>query len=305
VGLLLGKIEHVDLRSVWSSEALDFTPWLAETGNIALLGNALGMDLEVAAQEKRVGRFSADILCKDVATDSWVVIENQLERSDHNHLGQLLTYAAGLETATIVWVSPRFCDEHRAALQWLNGITDEKYKFFGIALELWSISGSPPAPRFTIAVAPNDWNRSVKRATAQVVRAQSEGAARRLEYWQMFLQRLRLDNDSVRLPVPNTLGNLRFDLRGRELWITVYSAASLGRIGVFLRGSDDFRKLLFRERHEIERRLGVEANWEAGDRWTIAVSIDADAADRNDWVRQHKWLSDKLNAFLRTFLQYA
>ena len=141
----LGKIELVDLRSVWSSEALDFTPWLAEVENIAFLGDALRLNLKVKAQEKRVGRFLADIVCRDIATDSWVLIENQLERSDHRHLGQILTYAAGLEleAATVVWIAPAFCEEHRKALRWLNGITDERFRFFGVTLELLRISGSP------------------------------------------------------------------------------------------------------------------------------------------------------------------
>jgi hypothetical protein len=303
----LGKIELVDLRSVWSSEALDFTPWLAEAENIALLGNALRLKLRVTAQEKRVGRFSADIVCQDIVTDSSVLIENQLERSDHGHLGQLLTYAAGLEleAATVVWIAPSFCDEHRKALRWLNGITDEKFRFFGVTLELLRISGSPPAPRFTVALAPNNWSRSVRKATAQVPKRQSAGAARRLEYWQIFIAGLQLGDDRVRVPAPNTLGNLRFDLRGRALWITVYNAASLGRVGVFIRGSDDFRKLLFSRRDDIDAQLGKEATWHDGEQWTIAVSLDADPTNRADWRRQHAWLRTRLQAFIHVFLPYA
>jgi len=303
----LGKIERVDLRSVWSSEALDFTPWLAEAENIAFLGDALRLNLKVKAQEKRVGRFLADIVCRDIATDSWVLIENQLERSDHRHLGQILTYAAGLEleAATVVWIAPAFCDEHRKALRWLNGITDERFRFFGVTLELLRISGSPPAPRFTVALAPNDWSRSVRKAAAQVPKEQSAGAARRLEYWQIFIAGLQLGDDRVRVPAPNTLGNLRFDLQGRALWITVYNAASLGRIGVFVRGSDDFRKLLFSHRHDINAQLGREATWRDGEQWTIGVSLDSDPTNRADWQRQHSWLLARLQAFIHVFLPYA
>ena len=110
----LGRLEKIDLRDIWKTEDQDFTPWLAREDNIALLADALGLELEVEAQEKEVGPFRADILCKDIRNDSWVLIENQLERTDHKHLGQLITYAAGLKAVTIVWVAATFTDEHRA-----------------------------------------------------------------------------------------------------------------------------------------------------------------------------------------------
>ncbi|MGE0205785.1 MAG: hypothetical protein AB7E70_03035 [Hyphomicrobiaceae bacterium] len=114
----LGRLEAVDLRSVWSSEDQGFTPWLAGEANLRLLGETIGLELELEAEEKRVGPFRADILCKDTLDGSWVLIENQLERTDHTHLGQLMTYAAGLQTVTIVWVAAKFTEEHRAALDW-------------------------------------------------------------------------------------------------------------------------------------------------------------------------------------------
>lgn len=122
----LKRLERIlDLRSVWPNEASDFTPWLAGEDNILLLGDTIGMELEVEAQEERVGTFIADILCKDTVNNHWVLIENQLERTDHCHMGQLLTYAAGLDAVTIIWIAQRFTEEHRAALDWLNEKTDE------------------------------------------------------------------------------------------------------------------------------------------------------------------------------------
>ena len=124
---------------MWSSEALDFTPWLAETANIAFLGEVLGLDLEVAAQEKRVGRFAADIFCKDTATDSWVVMEDTNSSSQtHSHLGQLyLRGRLGNGYRVLSRISPKFCNEHRAALQWLNGMANGKScRLFGVELEI-------------------------------------------------------------------------------------------------------------------------------------------------------------------------
>ena len=125
--IALGRLESVEPRDVWSSESEDFTPWLAQAENLKLLGETIGLDLELEAQEKDVGPFRADILCKETSSDDWVLIENQLERTDHTHLGQLLTYAAGLKAVTVVWVARIFTEEHRAALDWLNGLWPGKW----------------------------------------------------------------------------------------------------------------------------------------------------------------------------------
>ena len=183
----LGRLTRVDLRDIWTSEATDFTPWLAQPENLVILGETLGIDLEVEALEKAVGPFRADILCKDIGTDSWVLVENQLERTDHNHLGQLLTYASGLKAVTIVWIAERFSEEHRATLDWLNNITDESFRFFGLEVELWQIGDSPAAPKFNIVSKPNDWSRLV----AQAARALDEAAltdtrAMQRAYWEAF-----------------------------------------------------------------------------------------------------------------------
>src|SRR6266568_3526303 len=131
---ILGRLERVTLRDIWESESSDFTPWLAQPENIKLLAEATGLELELEAQEKFVGPFRADILCKETSNDAWVLIENQLEQTDHKHLNQLMTYAAGLEAVVIVWVAERFTDEHRAALDWLNEIANEKLRCFGLEI---------------------------------------------------------------------------------------------------------------------------------------------------------------------------
>ena len=152
--MILGRLERVDLRQVWQREANSFTPWLAE--NLHLIGEAIEMDLSLEAVEKTVGTFRADIVARNVKTDDWVLIENQLERTDHSHLGQILTYAAGLKATTVVWIAYQFADEHTAALDWLNSVTDENIRFFGLQIELWRIDSSM-APKFNIVSRPNTW----------------------------------------------------------------------------------------------------------------------------------------------------
>src|ERR1051326_8051751 len=183
----LGRLERVELREIWLSEGSDFTPWLARKENLAILGETLGIDLELEAQEHPVGPFRADILCKDIGTDRWVLIENQLERTDHIHLGQLLTYASGLEAVTIVWIAARFTEEHRSTLDWLNRITDDRFRFFGLEVELWRIGDSPPAPKFNIVSKPNDWSQSVAQAARAIDDAElSETRVMQRAYWTAF-----------------------------------------------------------------------------------------------------------------------
>jgi len=162
----LGTLTKVDLREVWQSESANFTPWLASEENIGILGETIAMELEVEAMEKKIGPFRADILCKDTDTGNWVLVENQLDPTDHKHLGQLLAYAAGLHAVTIVWVAAISTDEHRATLDWLNEITDDRFQFFGLEIQLWKIDNSPVAPKFNIVSKPNNWSRSVSQANS-------------------------------------------------------------------------------------------------------------------------------------------
>ena len=158
----LAKIERVDLREAWPNEAQDFTPWLAE--NIAELGEALGMDLELQQTEAAVGGYSLDMLATDQNQNRTVIIENQLEATNHDHLGKLLTYAAGYDANVIVWLTREFRDEHRLALDWLNQRTGDDTQFFGVVVEVWKIDNSRPAPHFNLVVTPNEWRKRMNEA---------------------------------------------------------------------------------------------------------------------------------------------
>ena len=148
------RFRRVQLRDIWPHEARDFTPWLAE--NLVFLAEVLGVDLELEATEKRVGDFRADIVCRNIADNSRVVIENQFEKSNHQHLGKILTYAAGLDAAAIVWIAEEFRPEHREVLNWLNKNTPTALQFFGVEIKVFQIAESPYAPAFTVVTDMNN-----------------------------------------------------------------------------------------------------------------------------------------------------
>ena len=185
VGPTLGQLTRIDARSVWKNEATEFTPWLA--ANISLLGDALGLDLEVSATEVDVGQFSVDIVATDLSTGHLVVIENQLDPTDHSHLGQLITYAAGQTASSLVWVAPRFRDEHRQALDWLNANTAEDLNFFGVEVELLQVDGSVPAPHFKLVAQPNEWAKAQKSVSS----APSELGLRYQQFLSSVLERFK------------------------------------------------------------------------------------------------------------------
>ena len=178
-----GRLETVDVRAAWTHEALAFTPWLAS--NLERLGEAIGLPLELERAEAPVGRYSADILARSVRDGGTVLIENQLEVSDHTHLGQIMTYLTGLQAQTIVWVAPDFRDEHRSAIRWLNEHTVDPFAFFAVRVRVVRIGDSPLAPLFEVLEQPNDWDRRLQE-TAREAREASPVSIIRREFWQQL-----------------------------------------------------------------------------------------------------------------------
>jgi len=309
----LGRLEKVDLRTVFATEAGEFTPWLAQEENLKLLGEAIGIDLQWEAQEKDVGPFRADILCKDAATDNWVLIENQIERTDHNHLGQLLTYAAGLQAVTIVWVAERFTDEHRATSDWLNERTDEKINFFGLEVELWRIGDSLTAPKFNIVSQPNDWSRTVQ-AAAQEGGEITEHKQTQLRFWMAFRGYME-NNSKIRCQkaypqhwMNHSIGRSGFHLSSV---VSLWNSESKMRdpeIRVELVLTGDQAKPHFvaleEKKDGIEGAVGIPLTWHnptGKNMCRIFARQNADFLKEDLWPQQHQWLKEKLELFHGVF----
>ena len=177
----LDKLKKVDLRDVWPHEALDFTKWLSEEPNLAILSSAVGIELELIETESSVGSFNVNIYAQEAGTGRKVIIENQLEDTNHDHLGKVITYAAGKGAEVVVWVVARARDEHRQAIEWLNQHTDSDFGFFLVEIELWSIGDSLPAPRFNVVEQPNEWTKAIKLSEGLF-----ETERVKLSYWTKY-----------------------------------------------------------------------------------------------------------------------
>ena len=180
----LGKLHEVDIRKVWPHEQYDFSKWLAAEENIQELGNVLNLSLTDIETERLVGSYRCDILCRDEITGKVVLIENQLEQTNHDHLGKILTYASGLDASVVVWVVAAARDEHASAIEWLNKHTDDSISFFLIEIHAYKIGDSEPAPQFKIIEQPNDFAKIVKRISQDKGMNESQGY--RLEFWTQF-----------------------------------------------------------------------------------------------------------------------
>lgn len=312
----LGTLKRIEnLKEVWEHEATSFTPWLALEENIGLIADAVGLEeLIVEAQEKSVGPFRADILCKDQLHDRYVLIENQLDRTDHTHLGQILTYAAGLGACTIVWIAKTFTEEHRAALDWLNEITDERFHFFGLEIELWRIGSSSIAPKFNVISKPNDWTRTVQTAAKELEAANLTPRDLLLrEFWTQLRTELELHKCRVRTqsPLPQSWTNAALGRAGIYLVAVATVQKKTMRVQVLLSGPN--RQAFFHQLHgmrsDIEAEIGMPLQWnENPEKQESHIRLTRDGVDltvRESWPELLTWMRDKLERFHTAFSRRA
>ncbi len=303
----LGRLEKVDLREQWKKEDTEFTPWLAREGNIEILSETIGIELEVQSQEENVGPFRADILCLDTANNHSVLIENQLEKTDHLHLGQLMTYAAGLDAVTIIWIAQRFTEEHRAALDWLNNITDDKINFFGLVIELYKIGESVPAPMFKIVSKPNDWTKSVRK-TAQSQNL-TETKLLQQDYWKALSDYMEENESKVKMRKPQPQNWTDISIGRSDFYLSATVSTRDNTINIWLNiggpnAKDNFNKMaeMYEKRSFFE--ISEQLQWqrlENRKQSAVVLSQKGDMTDKNQWNEQFAWFKKYLEAFVIFF----
>jgi len=308
----MGRLEPVNLREAWMNEARDFTPWLAQELNLKLLMDTIGLeDFEFDSIERKIGAgaYRADIVCRDTVSDSLILIENQLEPTDHLHLGQILTYAAGLKAVTVVWVAAKFTDDHRAALDWLNDVTDENINFFGLEIELWRIADSPIAPKFNIVSQPNDWTRAIAASRQAVDSEITPVKQMQLEYWTGFAGYLKQHNSTIRTRKPRPQHWMNFSIGRSRFRLSAFMNTQAKRLGIQLAMTGPLAKphffLLQEDKDAINAELQEPVQWrELPAKAQSDITLRNEQFDpnrRDQWEDQFEWLRAKLEKFHRVF----
>ena len=311
--LPLSKIKEIDLRDQWKNEATDFTPWLAQQENLNQLADALGIaPMEDVEREVAVGTFSADICCVDRSSgsDKKVIIENQLEVSNHSHLGQILTYAAGREASIIIWVAPRFRERHRAAIDWLNCHTDIGISFFAVEIHVITIDDSHRAPLFKVVAMPDKWKQYVdqgERAMKQL-NPEQQGFYR---FWVAFKEYME-GHPSHLIHTQSAAGtremNLHFGTGSAKIRLKILPPPD-NKVGVelYLQQENKDKTLfdsLMEDKAAIEQELGTLL-WNRKDNNNIAfltlVHPDLSYAKNEQWEDIFAWYREQAEKFIRFF----
>lgn len=302
----LGTLKRIDLREYWKHEALDFTKWLSEPQNIALLSDEVGIGIEVTQTEASIGRFNVDILAQEENTGRKIIIENQLETTDHSHLGQLITYAAGLEAEYVIWIVREVREEHRQAVDWLNEHTDEDISFFLVAIQLWQIENSPPAPKFFAISRPNEWKRSV-RTSAQDGDL-TDTKTKQLEFWQQLKEFAsdKYPDLKWRTPRPQHWYEVAIGRSDCYVCLVVDSREDKVRCELYIPDSKDLYNFFLSAKADVEKELGLKEplDWQElpGKKASrICVLHDFTFADTGTWIGAFHWLSETALRFKKVF----
>lgn len=262
----LGKLELVDPRTVWAHEAYDFTPWLLS--NADALAEVLGVDLELTANEHPVGGYSLDLIGRDLTNDCVLIVENQLAATDHSHLGQTLTYAAGTDAATIVWIATNFREEHRQALDWLNNLAGDNARFFGIEIKTARIGNSAVAPMFALRAQPNDWHASLSAAAK--TSSKTNGKAHLYKsFWQAFLDAVHAERPGwtkAKIPTDVNWMTMPSPIKGAVIGVNFAQKGQLRTELYIDSGDGDVNMQIFQEleqhKETLEAQFSEPLSWE-------------------------------------------
>lgn len=303
---ILGKFHRVDLRDLWQDEARHFTPWLAKEENLQALGETIGIDIELERTEVLIGNYKADIVARDISTNKKIIIENQLERSDHDHLGKLITYASGVDASLVVWICSSVTDEHRQAIDWINQHTDEDIGFFALEIELWRINDSPPAAKFNVVCSPNEWVKSARDSISTGTLTSTKSL--QLEFWTFLREYMNQASTSLSLRKPRAQHWYSIAVGRSKFHISLTVNTVTDRLGceLYMRGEDAksaFAQLI-KEKAAIEKDLGAELNWQElpeGQDCRIIIYHDGDIEDKAAWNSYSEWFKKWAEAFYATF----
>jgi len=284
----LGQLDKKALREIWGSE-IDFSDWLAEPDNLKMLGDEIGIDLIFVEREASVGDFSVDLLVEEENTGDSVIVENQLESTDHDHLGKVITYGSGLDAKNLIWIVENARDEHVRAIDWINENTDPDFNFFLVEMEIWQINDSALAPKFNIVSKPNDW---FKRTKEQEL---TDAKKLQLKFWTKFKE-YASDHDtrlSLRKPRPQHWYSLAVGNAEAHMSLTVNTRENELGCELYIKESDELFEELHEQKSKIEEEMGEDLDWQPlpgkkASRIKVANHVEVDAEE--NWKEYFEWL---------------
>ena len=257
----IGKLQEVDIRNLWKHEQYDFSEWLSKEENIEYLNDILGLTRVDISKETYVGSYRCDLFAKDETTGTKVIIENQLEISNHDHLGKIITYASGLDAKVIVWIVKEARQEHRSAIEWLNNNTNNNINFFLIEIHAYKIGNSDNAPMFQIIEQPNDFIKNNKSTNSN--ESMNKSQSQRMEFWNQFNEILikRGKPFNVRKATTDHWYNVAIGTSDAHIDITLVNKDSVIGVELYITDNKDLFDKLYQKKDEIELDLGFELEW--------------------------------------------
>lgn len=259
--MAIGKLEEVDIRKLWKHEQYDFSEWLSKKENIENLNDILGLTLVDISKETYVGAYRCDLFAKDETTGIKVIIENQLEMSNHDHLGKIITYASGLDAKVVVWIVKEAREEHRSAIEWLNNNTNSNINFFLIEIHAYKIGNSDNAPMFQVIEQPNDFIKNNKSTNSSDTMNKSQ--SQRVEFWNQFNNVLveRGKPFNVRKATTDHWYNVAIGTSDAHIDITLVNKDSVIGVELYITDNKDLFDKLYQKKDEIESNLGFKLDW--------------------------------------------
>ena len=304
----LGKLNSVELRSAWNHEALDFTNWLAKEENLNLLSEEIGLDIKLIQTEANVGNFNVDILAQEENTGRKIIIENQLEPTNHDHLGKLITYSSGHDAEISIWIVKDVRDEHKQAINWLNDHSDEDANFFLIKMELWKIGDSLPAPKFQIISKPNDWAKAIKKSTS-LGREPTETKLSQLEFWNKFKEYSQNNQTKLRLrkTYPQHWYDLSLGVSGTHISLSINTQQKIIGCDIWITDDKELFNKLFEKKEEIEEKLQLKLEWlklPTKKASRIRLTKEGHLNKEDEWENYFEWLKNTAEKFQEVFGNY-
>lgn len=302
----ISTLKHVELRNIWGHEASDFTDWLSQQDNLDLLSEEIGITITLVQKEANVGRYNVDILAEEENSGRKIIIENQLEDTNHDHLGKIITYASGYDAEVIIWIVKDYREEHQKAIDWLNEHTDEKICFYLIKLELWQIGDSNPAPKFEIISSPNEWAKAIKTVSAGG--EYTETKIKQFDFWTKFKGFVTEKDSKIRLQTPRYQHwyDVSMGSSDAHVALTVNSQKDLAACEVYINKNKDLYKYLLEMKDSIEKEIGEKAEWIDSQ---VASSIKIrkefkDILNPSTYNTAFEWLYVKTKLFQSVFAKY-